>query len=90
MANNNSPEVIYLMANESMDMEEYEQEWNMVEDTIERMHLTDVQYDTLSCYMAGMNFEAIVKLHGVVESTVWSRRQKVKNKYIKYILNGES
>ncbi len=52
MANNNSPEVIYLMANESMDMEEYEQEWNMVEDTIERMHLTDVQYDTLSCYMA--------------------------------------
>ncbi len=24
-ANNNSPEVIYLMANESMDMEEYEQ-----------------------------------------------------------------
>ncbi len=46
-ANNNSPEVIYLMANESMDMEEYEQEWNMVEDTIERMHLTDVQYDTL-------------------------------------------
>ena len=49
------------MANESMDMEEYEQEWNMVEDTIERMHLTDVQYDTLSCYMAGMSFEEIVK-----------------------------
>ena len=70
MANNNSPEVIYLMANESMDMEEYEQEWNMVEDTIERMHLTDVQYDTLSCYTAGMNFEEIVKLHGVVENTV--------------------
>lgn len=90
MANNNSPEVIYLMANESMDMEEYEQEWNMVEDTIERMHLTDVQYDTLSCYMAGMSFEEIVRLHGVVESTVWSRRQKVKKKYIKYVLNGES
>ncbi len=41
-------------------------------------------------YMAGMSFEEIVRLHGVVESTVWSRRQKVKKKYIKYVLNGES
>lgn len=90
MANNNSPEVIYLMANESMDMDEYQQEWDMIEKTIARMHLTDVQYDTLSYYTAGMNFEEIVRLHGVVESTVWSRRQKVKKKYIKYVFNGES
>ncbi|HRF70004.1 MAG TPA: hypothetical protein PKV66_01085 [Candidatus Pelethenecus sp.] len=90
MANNERPEVINMVAKERIDNEEYEKQWIKVEQTIQCMHLTDVQYDTLSCYMAGMNFEAIVKLHGVVESTVWSRRQKIKKKYIKYILNGEN
>ena len=90
MANNARPEVINIEKKERIDNKEYEKQWIKVEKTIECMHLTDVQYDTLSCYMAGMRFEEIVRMYEVVESTVWSRRQKVKNKYIKYILNGES
>ena len=85
MANNNSPEVIYLMANESMDMEEYEQEWNMVEDTIERMHLTDVQYDTLSCYMAGMSFEEIAGKMGYCMTKINKLSESVTEKIIKVL-----
>ncbi len=88
LANNNCPEVIYMTAPESLDIEEYEQQWQKVDDTIEKMHLTPMEYETLACYIAGMRFEEIVRMYGVVESTVWSRRQKVKNKYLKYIVNG--
>lgn len=90
MANNNCPEMINMTAPESLDIEEYEQQWQKVDETMEKMHLTQVQYETLSCYIAGMRFEEIVRMYRVVESTVWSRRQKVKKKYIKYVLNGES
>ena len=90
MANNNCPEVINITAPENMDIEEYEQQWQKVDETIEKMHLTQVQYETLSCYIAGMRFEEIVRMYGVVESTVWSRRQKVKTKYLKCIVNGQN
>ena len=79
-----------MTAPESLDVEEYEQQWQNVEETIEKMHLSQVQYETLSCYIAGMRFEEIVRMYEVVESTVWSRRQKVKNKYLKHIVNGEN
>lgn len=90
MANNNCLEAINMTAPESLDVEEYEQQWKYVDETIEKMHLSQVQYETLSCYIAGMRFEEIVRMYGVVESTVWSRRQKVKNKYLKYIVNVEN
>ena len=37
MANNNCPKVINMTAPESLDIEEYEQQWQKVDETIEKL-----------------------------------------------------
>lgn len=83
IVSNERPEVINLSVSFK---EELEEDWTCVDEIIQRMRLTELQYETLSCYLAGMHFEEIVRYFGIAECSLWFRRKAIQKKYLKYIL----
>lgn len=59
-----------------------EQDYTAVDETIKRMHLTKGEYETLCCYMGGMQFVEIARFLSVQCSTVWRRRMAIQKKYL--------
>ena len=59
-----------------------EQDYTAVDETIEKMHLTQGEYETLCCYMGGMQFVEIARFLSVQCSTVWRRRMAIQRKYL--------
>lgn len=86
LASNNCPEAINLSV---MFREDVEENWITVDEIIQRMRLTKLQYETLSCYMVGMRFEEIVSYFGIAECSLWFRRKAIQKKYFKYIVNAQ-
>ena len=62
--------------------EDKEQDYAAVDETIEKMHLTPGEYETLCCYMGGMQFVEIARFLSVQYSTVWRRRMAIQRKYL--------
>ncbi len=79
---NDSQEVINLSV---PFKEETEEDWTNVDDIIKRMRLTEIQLQTLNCYLAGMYFEEIVRYFGTAECAICGRRYAIRKKYNKYI-----
>ena len=62
--------------------EDVEQDYAAVDSIIDRMHLTKGEYETLCCYMGGMQFVEIARFLSVQCSTVWRRRMAIQKKYL--------
>ena len=52
-----------------------------VEETLERMHLTQGQQDVLDCFMNGMSYRTIANYLDVATSTVLRRRNRIQMIY---------
>ena len=49
---------------------------------IRAMHLTSVEYETLSAYMSGLSYIEIARLLNVNRTTIWRRRKSLCKKYL--------
>ena len=58
-----------------------DQDYSVVEETLERMHLTQGQQDVLDCFMNGMSYRAIANYLDVATSTVLRRRNRIQMIY---------
>ena len=58
------------------------QDYTAVDETIEKMHLTQGEYETLCCYMGGMQFVEIARFLSVQTCTIWRRRMAIQRKYL--------
>lgn len=54
---------------------------------IERMHLTQGEYDVLCAYMSGLTYLEVTQLLDVNRTTIWRRRMKLQDKFeiIEYV-----
>ena len=59
-----------------------EPNYTAVDETIEKMHLTQGEYETLCCYMGGMQFVEIARFLSVQTCTIWRRRMAIQRKYL--------
>lgn len=60
---------------------EPEEDYTIVEETIEKLSLSYGEHDVLTCYLNGMGFEQTIAYLSVAVSTVWSRRKRIQRKY---------
>lgn len=51
---------------------------------IERMNLTQGEYDVLCAYMSGLTYLEVTRLLKVNRTTIWRRRMKMQKKYLLY------
>ena len=56
-------------------------DYTAVDALIERMHLTQGEYDVLCAYMSGLTYLEVTQLLKVNRTTIWRRRMKLQNKY---------
>ena len=67
--------------------DESDNDYIAVDALIERMHLTSVEYETLSAYMSGMSQIEIAESLNVNRTTIWRRRMAIQQKINIYIAN---
>lgn len=67
--------------------DESNNDYTAVDALIERMHLTSVEYETLSAYMSGMSQIEIAESLNVNRTTIWRRRMAIQQKINIYITN---
>lgn len=60
---------------------EFNNDYTAVDTIIEAMHLTPVEYETLSAYMSGLSHIEIARLLNVNRTTIWRRRERIIVKY---------
>ena len=53
-----------------------------VDALIERMNLTQGEYDVLSAYMSGLTYLEVTQLLNVNRTTIWRRRMSLQRKYM--------
>lgn len=56
-------------------------DYTAVDALIERMNLTQGEYDVLCAYMSGLTYLEITRLLNVNRTTIWRRRMKIQEKY---------
>ena len=61
---------------------EFNNDYTAVDTIIEAMHLTPVEYETLSAYMSGLSHIEIARLLNVNRTTIWRRCNNIKSKYL--------
>ena len=69
--------------------EEIEQENDIIDMLIQRMHLTELQLKTLYCYLIGLQSAEIARQLCVTENTVWESRRSIQKRYTRYIIEGK-
>ena len=60
--------------------DESNNDYTAVDALIERMHLTSVEYETLSAHMSGLSDIEIAKLLNVNRTTIWRKRRIIQQK----------
>lgn len=61
---------------------EYDNDYTAVDTFIERMNLTQGEYDVLCAYMSGLTYLEVTNLLNVNRTTVWRRRVCLQKKYM--------
>lgn len=61
--------------------EEQKNDYTAFDSLISKMHLTAVEYETLSILMAGFTMLQIGKILNVNRTTIWRRRMSIQRKY---------
>lgn len=61
--------------------DESDNDYAAVDGLIERMHLTQGEYDVLCAYMSGLTYLEATNLLNVNRTTIWRRRMKMQGKY---------
>ena len=61
--------------------DESDADYTAVEALIERMHLTQGEYDVLCAYMSGLTYLEATRLLNINHTTIWRRRMKIQEKY---------
>lgn len=62
--------------------DESNNDYTAVDALIERMHLTQGEYDVLCAYMSGLTYLEVTQLLNVNRTTIWRRRMKLQKKYL--------
>lgn len=87
---------IWRISRQTIDLEEFifvlhsnihpkEEDYTQVDRIIEQMKLTKEERETLDCYMAGMPYMEVVKTLKVERTTIWYRRKRIQQKFLKAI-----
>ena len=61
--------------------DESDNDYAAVDELIERMHLTQGEYDVLCAYMSGLTYLEATNLLNVNRTTIWRRRTRIQEKY---------
>lgn len=61
--------------------DESNNDYTTVDALIERMHLTQGEYDVLCAYMSGLTYLEVTQLLTVNRTTIWRRRMSLQRKY---------
>lgn len=61
--------------------DESDNDYTAVDALIERMNLTQGEYDVLCAYMSGLTYLEVTRLLKVNRTTIWRRRMKMQEKY---------
>ena len=62
--------------------DEQKNDYTAFDSLISKMHLTAVEYETLSILMAGFTMLQIGKILNVNRTTIWHRQNRIKQKYM--------
>lgn len=62
--------------------DESNNDYTAVDALIERMNLTQGEYDVLCAYMSGLTYLEVTQLLKVNRTTIWRRRMKLQKKYL--------
>lgn len=61
--------------------DESNNDYTAVDALIERMNLTQGEYDVLCAYMSGLTYLEATRLLNINRTTIWRRRMKIQEKY---------
>ena len=61
--------------------DESDNDYTAVDTLIERMNLTQSEYDVLCAYMSGLTYLEVTQLLNVNRTTIWRRRMSLQRKY---------
>ena len=64
-----------------------EDEWLKVDETIEKLDLTESELKTLDCLISGKSLSETARTISCAVSTVFDRRNKLQNKYLSLVRN---
>lgn len=67
---------------ETMPDNEQKNDYTAFDSLISKMHLTAVEYETLSILMAGFTMLQIGRILNVNRSTIWRRQNSIRKKYL--------
>ena len=62
--------------------DESNNDYTAVDALVERMNLTQGEYDVLCAYMSGLTYLEVTQLLKVNRTTIWRRRMKLQKKYL--------
>lgn len=63
--------------------DESDNDYTAVDALIERMNLTQGEYDVLCAYMSGLTYLEVTQLLKVNRTTIWRRRMRIQNKIMR-------
>lgn len=69
------------MSDNAVIAAEKEEDYVVVDDKIEQMHLTKAENEVINCYMSGLGHCEIATILGINRTTVRRRRERVRGKF---------
>lgn len=61
--------------------DESDNDYTAIDALVERMNLTQGEYDVLCAYMSGLTYLEVTQLLNVNRTTIWRRRTRIQEKY---------
>lgn len=62
--------------------DESDSDYTAVDELVERMNLTQGEYDVLCAYMSGLTYLEVTQLLNVNRTTIWRRRTRIQEKFL--------